>query len=190
MRNIIAYMAVLNEVEYIEYAIRSTINHVKRMIVIEGAWGECSASSGKVRSDDGTIEILDRLRKEFSNLEVYHANEPTQLDQRNKVFEHINEDCWLLLQDADEVYDLKSIEQVKNIAADNPPVMAIRFNSYTFVNDFYSYSDIMFPRLFNIEQGKKYYFKAANDVLPVGQNVAQALDVNDLYFHHYSNQQL
>lgn len=186
MKPIIAYMAALDEAEYIEYAIRSTIYHVKRMIVIEGAWGCTACATGKVRSTDGTVEILERLKKEFDNLEVYYLNEPTQLEQRNKVFDYIKEDCWMLLQDADEVYSDQAIEEVKMIAEDNPDVMAVRFNSYTFINDFYSYTDIMFPRLFNIKAGQQYYFKAPNDILPVGQSTAMCCDINSLYFHHYS----
>ncbi len=182
---LIGFMCVLDEVEYIEYAIRSTINELDELIVIEGAWGCSALATGKISSDDGTLEILARLGKEFKHLKVYHRNDVTQIAQRTAVFQYIKEDCWMLLQDADEIYTHEQIAKVKELITSNPPQECFKFDSLTFINDFYHYTNISFPRLFRIRKGNQYKFIAPNTLSCNGQPIPCVEDKN-IDFYHYS----
>lgn len=170
---IIAYMSAYNEAEYIEPAVRSVINRVDGMIIIEGAFLETVETGGTRRSNDGTLDILDSLEKEFSNkLHVFEAPTYTQLRQRSLVFDVANyhfpliarENYWLWLVDADEVYDLENTLKLIDIL-EKTESDVIKVDSYTFVNDFKHYVRIAFPRCFRIRSGFQYQFSGPNHLI-------------------------
>ena len=176
---LIAFMCVYNEADYLAYSLRSIYDHVDSIIVIEGTWGEAAASSGRLRSDDGTLEILKSFPDPAGKIQVHHLNEKDQLAQRSRVFDFLpEEDCWMLLIDGDEVYPEKSIKKVRRFADEDFDTSnseelilmticgfgaVLKFRSLIFVNDFYHVSKVDYPRLFKVnggrdeESGKAYH---------------------------------
>jgi len=173
---IVGYMSVWNEAEYIEYSIRSVINHVDAFVVIEGAFQETIDTGGSPRSDDGTIEILKKLSKEFfPKLKVAESlPNLSQLKHRSFIFDLIpfhfpitviaNNDYWLWLVDGDEVYDLQNVEKLKKILGATK-ADAIKIDSFTFVNNFRNYVKIAFPRCFRIHAEQEYFFSGPNHLM-------------------------
>lgn len=201
----IGYMAVYNEVEYVEYSIRSVIEHVNTLIVVEGAFEETVRAGGSLRSDDGTLEILEKLQQEFSwqKLVIYKAPFPAdQLRHRNMFFDLVGFHCplatnmkyyWLWLIDADEVYDEDNISALKDVL-NSTNSDCIKIDSLTFVNNFHSYVKIGFPRCFRIRSGRKHVFMGANHVACLNDKWQPTRVLNDgeenhedsVRFFHYS----
>lgn len=189
-------MCAYNEADYIEYSIRSVIDYVDELIVVEGTWKECYLANGKMRSDDGTLEILERLKKEFPKLKVFEHNDDSQLIQRDRIFEHGPEgDYWLWIIDADEVYDPENAQKTVELTETARKTHGIKVNSLVFINDFYTYVPIAFPRLFYIDDPKKYKFYAPNDLMKfvytyLGKDYHELVPVDnheeEIFFYHYS----
>ena len=183
---IVVQLACFNEAAFIEQSIRSVINYINKVIVIEGSWLSCAKTCGLKRSNDGTIDILYRLRKEFGDkISIYHLNEPTQLDQRNKYFELCQYAHDMLILDGDEVYQPEEIEKVV-AATKRTDFEVFKTTSLTFVNDAHHYTPIDFPRLFRID-GPGYRFTDPNTLIkPDGseQTVCQEPVAEFLHFSY------
>lgn len=193
---LIAYYALYNEVEYIEYSLRSIYDYVDQIIIIEGAWKETYLTNGEKRSNDGTIEKIQGFPDPQNKITIHYDNEDNQLAQRNKIFGYLpNEDCWMLLIDGDEVYDPAEIVKIKELTKVNDLTKAFRFKSLIFINDFYHYCEVEYFRLFKIEKqldcaGRslaKYIFTAPNDISKNGEALESwSKNRPDIAFHHYS----
>jgi hypothetical protein len=141
---IVGYMAVYNEIDYVEYAIRSVIDHVDKLIIIEGAFKETVDTGSTLSSDDGTFEVLKKLEKEYwEKICLAYVNNVPQLVHRNHVFDVMkllglaHEDRWLWLIDGDEVYKTEDILALKAILKQtNADVVLFRLkakHNYRFV---------------------------------------------------------
>lgn len=170
---IVGYMAAYNEAEYIEYAIRSTIEHVDVMIVIEGAFKETVETGGSRHSDDGTLEILSRLKEEFGQkLQLVQCSPLPQLNHRNIVFQAVqrlrpdinDQEYWLWIIDADEVYDEENATKLQTLLQ-TTEFECIKVDSMTFVNDFQHWVRIAFPRCFLIQPEIPHYFSGPNHIV-------------------------
>lgn len=194
---LIAYYAIYNEAEYLSYSLRSIYEHVDKIIIIEGAWRECYLVNGYKRSNDGTLDIIKNFPDPDKKIEVYYHNEDDQLEQRNKIFDYLpREPHWLWLIDGDEVYATEAIEKIKLIIKENhKKKIVFRFKSLTFVNNFKTYYDVEYPRLFKITplcsstrtMLKSYRFSEPNDIM-VGEKPLGYPPINreDIEFFHYS----
>lgn len=184
---IIVHLCVANQDSFLESAIRSVINHIDKIIVIEGFWKTSSkANGGVLRSTDNTIPILKSLQKEFGKekIEIHHCNEETQLLQRSKYFEFYPYPHWLFLLDSDEIYEEEEIKKVIE-ATNRTDAEYFCTTSLTFVNDAYHYTPIDWPRLFKVE-GAGYKFRSPNHLLkPDGQELTYC-DKPIAQFYHYS----
>lgn len=188
MIRLIGNMICLNEADIIEYSIRSVIGFLDELIVIEGAYGEHTRANNHVRSTDGTLEILDRLQKEFDNLTVVQANEPSQLEQRNVYFKHApQEPHAMLLIDADEVWDEENLNRIHEIIKDpEGPKFGYVYEvqSKVFINDFYTYSPVNYPRLWFLGAGPNHQFVEPNRITT--SSIEYTRIWTDLTYFHYS----
>jgi len=195
---LIAYYSVYNEADFIQQSLLSVCPKVDKTIIIEGAWRETYLVNGHRRSNDGTCDII----KSFINanpqydIEYHELNEDTQLKQRTAVFGLLpKDDPYLLwLVDGDEVYEEAQAKAVA-FAAQNYGIgegswpKVYTFESLIFINDFYNYSPVRYPRLFLIEpcgECDSYEFIEPNHIarngLPLNDNKKDA----DIRFFHYS----
>jgi hypothetical protein len=191
---IVGYMAVYNEIDYVEYAIRSVIDHVDKLIIIEGAFKETVDTGSTLSSDDGTFEVLKKLEKEYwEKICLAYVNNVPQLVHRNHVFDVMkllglaHEDRWLWLIDGDEVYKTEDILALKAILKQTNADV-VKIDSLTFVNDFSHYVEIAFPRLFRLKAKHNYRFVAPNHLADeTERKILQEENHKDLVkFFHYS----
>mgnify|MGYP006921281238 CR=1 FL=1 len=147
-------MTVYNEADFIDYAIRSCIEHVDDLIIVEGAYQETIKLGKSERSSDGTLQIIESY-KNHPKVKIIYANEYSDKDQRNvglAEIKKINPDGWLLIVDGDECWQPIALQTVKKdiIVFEKSGIKACYYISMTFVNDFNHYTYQKFPRLFKI----------------------------------------
>jgi hypothetical protein len=169
MSKLSVLMTVYNEADFVEYAIRACLPHVDHLVIVEGAYQETIDLGAEPRSTDGTIEVITETLKHppapkmflEDRLYILEANEKTDKDQRNIGLEKIKElnpDGWLLIIDGDEVYEKNTFSMIKILChtMDKQKRLAAYFKSLTFVNDFCSFTEQEFPRLFKITPECKF----------------------------------
>lgn len=178
----------MKDYRFIEYSIRSVIDYLDKLVIIEGSWGETYEICGLMRSNDGTLEIINKLHEEHPNkIVVEYRNSKSQLDQRNLLWPHITEDCMILLVDADEVYDEHNMVRIKCLANDfcGTEHCVYSFISQVFINDFEHVSYVQYPRLWTIKHNNTYKFIEPNVILVNNKHFEQKLDT-DIRHWHYS----
>jgi len=204
-------MTVYNEVEFVDYAIRSCLPFVDHLVIVEGAYQETIDLGSDPRSTDGTLSKLeeiydleyikntfnlddeDEIEKLYCKLHVIQANAQTDKDQRNLGLEkikEINPDGWCLIIDGDEVYDKNTLNMVKVAAhtMEKQDKLAAYFKSMTFVNDFQHYTEQEFPRLFRITSECKFIndnFMEWTD-RNIGWFSPYILKIPYIRYHHYA----
>ena len=161
MANVNVLMTVYNEETFLPYAIRSCLPHVKTLTIVEGAYRETIAVGAPPRSTDNTIKIAKSFLPhssdplQFQKVTLLHANEKSDLHQRNIGLEAIKKtdpNGWLLIIDGDEVYEPITFKMIEALTKkmDNCGARAAYFKSLTFVNDLNHYCEQEFPRLFKL----------------------------------------
>jgi glycosyltransferase involved in cell wall biosynthesis len=185
-------MTVYNEAKFMDYSIRSVLPFVDHLVIVEGAYQETINLGVSPRSNDGTLEIIEKYKND-PKVHAIYANELSDKDQRNVGLEYIkqlNHDGWLLLVDGDEVWTEDSLKMVK-VAANNmerSKKMAAYFKSLTFVNDFNQYTEQEFPRLFKLTSGAKFvndnYMTWEDQKL--GWSYPHIIKIPYVKYHHYS----
>jgi len=186
-----ALMTVYNEVDFLDYAIRNALMCVDDLVIIEGAYKETINLGKPARSNDGTLQILQKYMS-TKNVRIFFANEETDKDQRNIGLQHIkkiNPDGWMYIHDGDEVYKPSTFAVIKNTCKqlDKTDVKAAYFKSLTFVNDFNHYCEQSFPRLFKITPECKFI----NDNFMTWENVQgwqipYVTHLHNIQYFHYS----
>lgn len=158
-------MTVYNEADFIEYAIKSCLPFVDDLVIVEGAYQETIALGKSARSTDQTREIIDQFSKDHMfgkwKLHYIEANEKTDKDQRNvglQKIKQINPNGYLLIIDGDEIYTSDTFHMIKSAIKnmEKGSKYGAYFKSLTFVNDFRSYTEQEFPRLFKITPECKF----------------------------------
>ena len=185
---LIAYYAVYNEADFLEYSIRSVIPHVDHVIVIEGAWKETYEVNGHQRSKDGTCEILRKLQKEFgSKLQVEYRNMDSQLEQRTEVFNLLPRDktFQLLLVDGDEVWTADQIQKLRQ-EDKSWETGVVHVKSLIFINDFEHVSEVVYPRMWVIRPDYKDLKFVEPNRISVDGGDFLSIDRPDIHFFHYS----
>ena len=149
----VAFMIVYNDADYVDYAIRSVVDWVDEMIIIEGAFQITIATGKPPRSNDGTLEILERW-KTHPKITVHYANEKEHKDQYNLGYQWAktrNAD-WAILVDSDEVWT-KPLQLMvdKLLIKQEKFVKEFRLQEYCFINDFVHWYEGVYPRIFKVE---------------------------------------
>lgn len=169
--NLVAYYALYNEADYLEYSLKSIYQYVDEIIVIEGCWLEAFRPAGSLRSNDGSLEILKNFPDPQNKISVYFHNEQDQLAQRNVLWNYINGSAMCLLVDGDEVFDEENIRKVRHLSDtwDKNEDACFYIQSNIFVNDLYMNSTVLYPRLWTIKDNKSYQFVEPNTILVDGK---------------------
>lgn len=147
-------MTVYNEAEYVEYAIRSALEKVDYLSIVEGAYQETLKTNPNKtpRSNDGTLDIINKY-KDHPKVNIIYANELSDPQQRNRGLQFLkNKKCdWMLIIDADEIWDDDNYEILQHKLTNiNSEVETIKLDILVFVNDFYNYTIQTMSRLFKI----------------------------------------
>jgi glycosyltransferase involved in cell wall biosynthesis len=179
---------VYNEGLFLDYSIKSYIDHVDNIAIVEGAYLETVALGKPERSNDGTLEIIEKY-KENQKVNIDHVNLQTDRNHRNVGLERLRQSgCdWLLIVDGDECYHEIDFQFIRKEALlyTKHNIKAAYFQSLTFVNDFNHYTIQSFPRLFKITPGCTF----VNDNFMQWENASWAAPhviKSNTKFYHYS----
>jgi hypothetical protein len=189
---LVAFYCIYNEADFIEYSLKSIYDYVDKIIIIEGAWKETYVVNGNLRSNDGTIDIIENFPDPDKKVDIYYHNENSQLEQRNKLWDYLKEDCLMLLVDGDEVWTPEELKKVRALLPMSEayrkmqPHTVYTVNSLVFINDINHYSPVRYPRIWTIYKNNKYKFIEPNRILYSSMDFVDfdmkiTLDIN--YFH-------
>ena len=154
-------MTVFREVEFVDYAVRSCLPHIDHLVICEGSYLETQKLGVSPRSNDGTIEIIEKYRND-PKVHVIYANEESDKDQRNvgwKKIKELNPDGFLLIVDGDEIFQPQTFDLIystMNMMRKLQKKFAY-FESLTFVNDANHYTKQYFPRLFDLKNSVGFF---------------------------------
>ena len=116
MANWVACYSIYNENKFIEMSIRNVVEHMDRIIIVEGCWNNGSSITKSLRSTDGTIDTIERLKKEFPKIELYFENRDKEQRQRDSYLEKLDNNDMVLWMDGDEAVLKKELKDAKEYA--------------------------------------------------------------------------
>jgi hypothetical protein len=146
-----------DECEWLDAAIRSVANEFDEIVILEGAYEVSIKAGASPRSTDGTLEIIETLKKEFPNVTCLHCNESDAWHQLNKGLEVLKDKGveWFLLLDADEVWTNNHLKIIKKFMQKGEKAGIYQYwvYFYNFINSFDSYNDARMKRVFKLTPG-------------------------------------
>lgn len=109
-----AVYSVYNEAKFLEKSIMNIIDEMDKIIIVEGCWLNGEKITGSLRSTDGTIEILERLKKTYPNkFEICYENKLNEQRQRDNYLEKLEDGDNVLWLDGDEILIKKELKEAK-----------------------------------------------------------------------------
>lgn len=157
----VAFMIVYNDADYVEYAIRSVIDWVDELIIVEGAFEITMATGKPARSNDGTLDILVKYAdhpKVFLRYVNLHEHKDHYDVGYQLAIEHGAD--WAIMVDSDEVWT-KPAQLMMNAVMRSQlqaPAFECRIQEYCFINDFQHWYQGTYPRLFKATPGSKFVY--------------------------------
>jgi hypothetical protein len=121
---IIQGICAFQEAEFLSHALESLKGVVDKVVIVEGAieghWEPFYCSQ------DGTLEQIEAFKR-LSNTEVIHIPPPSRPwknheEQKQAMWDHLDVGDWCLINDADELYDPKDIERLRELIVRFPEV--------------------------------------------------------------------
>lgn len=158
MAEITVLMNVYEGEEFFEYALKSIYDIANRIVIINGAYNDKMPSR---YSRDKTERIVVSFSDKDNKLEYLKTYASTQVEQRNKVMDYIN-DGWLFIVDDDEIYKPDEIRMLSNFL-DTAKEDAYTMNAFIFTNTFRWFYPYAFKRLFRYRPGMR--FVAPNELM-------------------------
>lgn len=111
-------MIVLNEEAFIATALKNVSPFVDEIIVVDGG------------SKDGTLQIVSKFKK----VKVIQNAWPENFsEQRNISLKHATKD-WVLVMDADEVYEKKLLVELQKLSKNNIGIDAFAFPRKNYID--------------------------------------------------------
>lgn len=99
---IYALVSCFNEAQFIEESIRSYLDAIDEVIVIDGAYRGFPSTNDL--SNDGTIDIVCHLIEQYPNkVSLYFEPRLTELAKRNLLLHLVPQGDWAFIVDGDEV---------------------------------------------------------------------------------------
>lgn len=157
----VGFMTIYNDVDYIDYTLKSFLDFVDEMVVVEGAFEITMAQGKPPRSDDGTLDILKRYEQE-KKITLLHANEREHKQQYDVGYQWAIEHGadWAILLDSDEIWTkpakVFADKAMKSLV--NHDAYELRVQEYCFINDFKTWYPGSYPRIFKCKKGSKFVF--------------------------------
>lgn len=178
-----AIMITYNDEYYIKQSVESIKDYVDSFCIVEGAFQKTIEAGYPSRSNDIVLDYLSTLSDD-DKFEIKLANEYYEVQQRQISLDMaIKKGAdWVLLIDSDEVYDRKSIQNIRNLIENQPKYAGYEIPSRCFVNNFWTWHRMEVPRLFKITSNSRF----------VGDNHIDSsgpygfVDPKDICYFHYS----
>ena len=121
-----AHTIVKNEENFVEYAIRSVINYVDKIIIYDTG------------STDRTVEILENLKREFPEKIIFEekgeCDKKHHTELRQEMLDRTNTD-WFMILDGDEVWTNRGMEEALRMINENNNIECLIVPFYLCVGD-------------------------------------------------------
>ncbi len=112
-----AVYAIYNEAKFLEKSIMNIIDEMDKIIIVEGCWKSGEKITKSLRSTDGTVEILERLKKSYPDkFEIIYANGENEQRHRDNYLEKLEDGDNVLWIDGDEVIHKNELKEGKRYA--------------------------------------------------------------------------
>ena len=110
--------ALFNEIDFTRSAVLGLYNQMDKIIVVEGSVGNRPLSTSDGHSTDGTLELLEKIKKEEdpeNKIVVVKLKRPWKsLEEQKSVFLDLTSPGeFLVILDADEAYHPHDIDAVR-----------------------------------------------------------------------------
>jgi glycosyltransferase involved in cell wall biosynthesis len=192
---IVGIMPVYEEADWIEWAIEGIIDFVDELIIAEGYQGP-AWHFGTCRSQDGTIEIIERLARKYdkitlmqcqSRLHVLNGKAATH-NHALEISRRIKEADWYMICDADEFYSDRQKEAIKK-TLETAKQDAFRVNARFFLYNFDYFIYMHLGRFIRVTEGMYFMpgqFPFYTDGTPYydDENPSGLLIEDDPMFHY------
>lgn len=192
---IVGVMPVYEEADWIEYAVEGIIDFVDELIITEGYTG-APWHFWANRSSDGTLEILEKLKKRYDKIKVLKS--PWHLTkERGKAWSYnrmvrasmYNEpDNWIFVVDADEFYTNEQLGKIRATLEETDKDL-ISVHARMFVYNFRCFIPVLHARLIRITKGMIFkpsqnpHYKNGNSYSKRPEETDTVLE-NDPMFHY------
>lgn len=138
-------MIVLNEADYIYYALKSSYPIADKIIIVEGAvenavHGDNTTPEG--HSTDGTMEIIESFPDPDRKILVFQKNRPwkNKIEMKQKALQLTPWDTdYILYQDGDEIYHTSELAFLRKYLEAHPEPVLVCTHELHFWHDFYHY---------------------------------------------------
>lgn len=170
----IGFMAIYNDIDYINYTLKSFLDFVDEMIVVEGAFKITMEGGKPPRSNDGTLEILKQYEAD-KKITLIHANLQEHKFHYDIGYQEAvkREADWAIMCDSDEIWTKQAKVFANNAMKANlhRDACELRVDEYCFINDFKTWYPGTYPRIFKCK--KDSFFVFDNEVQFSGYNRGQ-----------------
>jgi glycosyltransferase involved in cell wall biosynthesis len=154
-------MAVYNDIDYIDYTLRSFLDFVDEMVVVEGAFKITMEGGKPPRSNDGTLEILRQYEKD-KKITLIHAN----LQEHKFHYDIGYQEAvkrgadWAIMCDSDEIWtkQAKVFANKSMTSLLKNDAYELRVEEYCFINDFKTWYKGQYPRIFKCKKDSFFVF--------------------------------
>lgn len=110
----VAVYAVYEEGEFLSHSIKSIIDSVDRMIIVEGRWVDDDKLK---RSKDNTLSVLTEIQKEYpEKVLILYENRRNEQRQRDAYLELLEDGDHIIWLDGDEIVKKEEVEDAKKYA--------------------------------------------------------------------------
>lgn len=156
-----AFMIVYNDADYVDYAIRSIKDWVDEFIVVEGAFEITMETGSPARSNDGTLDILQKY-VDSGDIILRQVNLREHKHHYDVGYQYAieNGSDWAILVDSDEIWtkpaQILAESYMKRWV--HEPAYEMRVQEYSFVNDFWHHYPASYPRIFKCTKESKFVF--------------------------------
>ena len=148
------------------------------------------------KSDDGTIEIVQRLKEEFPDkIKISWENVETPADltkERQKQLDKTPYGAWVLFLDDDDFWSTKSLETVVSLETDDTDIDALACNPLQVIDKQYydlSWNKKWFTKWFKNQPGVQYRHPWPKDLIYLNdkqlywKNNERVAKLETKYFH-------
>ncbi len=157
-------MIVLDEETFLKRSLTNVASYVDEMVIVDGG------------STDKTVEIA----KNFNARVIYSPWKEDFAAQRNISLKHASKD-WILVIDADEVYEKKLLEELQSLAQNDIKIDAFAFPRKNYIDgkQTTAYPDLQ-TRFFKRDK-KIRYERALHEIVVGFHRIASAMDLHIIH---------
>jgi hypothetical protein len=158
---ICAQINTYNSDLYLSKVLISIYDYVDRIVIIDGAFKKDMPS---LYSTDATERIINnaKLQDTEGKIIYFQTSSDSQIEQRNKILDHLDGMDWLMIVDDDEVFKPEHLKFMREYL-EKTDLNSFRTTGYNFVNSFDWYYVVHNMRVFRVMKGMKY--KGPNSML-------------------------